>query len=141
MLAVMNYFVFKAGLEFALDATGGAGNRCPDNSFPPCFGLRDALIYTLLFVLIGLFTGLVSKRRMPNGEETSYVANCILGIIGSLIGGLSRLALRHGYRCPKKPGRNMMRRNISSALTFFVQGGMFDSVDGAWLIHPAKDAR
>jgi len=90
----MDLFVFKAGLELALDATGGAGNRCPDNSFPPCFGLRDALIYTLLFVLIGLFTGLVSKRHMPNGEETSYVANCILGIIGSLIGGLSWLALR-----------------------------------------------
>src|SRR5262245_48170027 len=90
----MNHFDFKAGLELALDATGGAGDRCPDNSFPPCFGLRDALIYTLLFVLIGLFTGLVSKRHMPNSEETSYVANCILGIFGSLIGGLSWLATR-----------------------------------------------
>jgi uncharacterized membrane protein YeaQ/YmgE (transglycosylase-associated protein family) len=90
----MNYFVFKAGLDLALDATRGAGNRCLDNSFPPCFGLRDALIYTLLFVLIGLFTGIVSKRYMPNGEETSYVANCILGISGSAIGGLSWLALR-----------------------------------------------
>jgi len=71
----MNHFVFKDDLELALDATGGAGNHCPDNSFPPCFGLRDGLIYTLLFALIGLFTGLVSKRRMPNGEGTSYAAN------------------------------------------------------------------
>src|SRR5262245_34729467 len=90
----MNHFVFKSGLALALDATGGASDRCPDNSYPPCFGLREALIYTLLFAIIGLFTGLVSKRHMPNGEETSYVANCVLGIIGSVIGGLSWLALR-----------------------------------------------
>jgi uncharacterized membrane protein YeaQ/YmgE (transglycosylase-associated protein family) len=84
----MNHFVFKAGLALTVGATEGAGNRCPDNSYPPCFSLRDGLIYTLLFVFIGLFAGLVSKRYMPNGEETSYVANCILGIIGSVIGGL-----------------------------------------------------
>jgi uncharacterized membrane protein YeaQ/YmgE (transglycosylase-associated protein family) len=90
----MNHFVFKAGLALALDATGAAGDRCPDNAFPPCFTLRDGLIYTLLFALIGLFTGLVSKGNMPNSEETSYVANCILGIIGSLVGGLSWLAHR-----------------------------------------------
>lgn len=90
----MNHFVFKAGLALALDATDGAVNRCPDNTYPPCFGLRDALIYTLLFALIGLFTGLVSKRYMPNGEDTSYVANIALGIIGSVIGGLSWLAFR-----------------------------------------------
>lgn len=90
----MNHFVFKAGLALALGATEAADNRCPDNSYPPCFGLRDGLIYALLFVLIGLFTGLVAKRYMPNGEETSYVANCILGIIGSVIGGLSWLTLR-----------------------------------------------
>jgi uncharacterized membrane protein YeaQ/YmgE (transglycosylase-associated protein family) len=90
----MNLLVFKAGLALALDATGGAVNRCPGNTYPPCFGLRDALIYTLLFALIGLFTGLVSKRYMPNGEDTSYVANIALGIIGAIIGGLSWLALR-----------------------------------------------
>jgi uncharacterized membrane protein YeaQ/YmgE (transglycosylase-associated protein family) len=92
--AVMNYFVFNAGLAFALDATGAEANRCPDNSYSPCFGLRDVLIYTLLFALIGLFTGLVSKSEMPNGEETSYVANCILGIIGAVIGGLLWLTNR-----------------------------------------------
>jgi uncharacterized membrane protein YeaQ/YmgE (transglycosylase-associated protein family) len=91
---MMNHFVFKADLALALGATEAAGNRCPDNSYPPCFGLREGLIYALLFALIGLFTGLVSKRCLPNGEETGYVANCILGIIGSVIGGLSWLALR-----------------------------------------------
>lgn len=90
----MNYFVFKTGLALAFGATEAASNRCPNNTFPPCFSLRDGLIYTLLFVLIGLFTGLVSKRYLPNGEDTSYVTNCILGIIGSLIGGLSWLTHR-----------------------------------------------
>jgi uncharacterized membrane protein YeaQ/YmgE (transglycosylase-associated protein family) len=90
----MNHFIFRTCSALALDATMGAGNRCPDNTYPPCFGLRDSLIYTLLFALIGLFTGLVSKRYMPSGEETSYATNCILGIIGSLIGGLSWLAIR-----------------------------------------------
>jgi uncharacterized membrane protein YeaQ/YmgE (transglycosylase-associated protein family) len=81
-------------LALAFGFTGAAGNRCPDNSYPPCFGMREGLIYILLIALIGLFTGLVSKRYMPNGEETSYVANCILGIIGSLIGGVPWLILR-----------------------------------------------
>lgn len=91
---MMNHFVFKAGLALALGAIEEAGNRCPDNSYPPCFGLRDGIIYTLLFALIGLFAGLVSKRYMPNGEETSYAANCILGIIGSVMGGLFWLTNR-----------------------------------------------
>jgi uncharacterized membrane protein YeaQ/YmgE (transglycosylase-associated protein family) len=90
----MNHLVFNAVLALALGATEAAGNRCPDNSYPPCFGLRNGLIYTLLFALIGLFTGLVSKRYMPNGEETSYLENCILGIIGSVMGGLFWLTNR-----------------------------------------------
>jgi uncharacterized membrane protein YeaQ/YmgE (transglycosylase-associated protein family) len=91
---MMNHLVIKAGLSLALDATGVAGDRCPDNAYPPCFGMRDALIYILLFTLIGLFTGLVSKRYLPNGEDTSYVANCILGIIGSFMGGAPWLIIR-----------------------------------------------
>jgi uncharacterized membrane protein YeaQ/YmgE (transglycosylase-associated protein family) len=31
---------------------------------------------------------------MPNGENTSYLENCILGIIGSVVGGLFWLAYR-----------------------------------------------
>ena len=111
-------FKFKAGLALALDATGGAGNRCPDNSYPPCFGLRDGLIYVLLVALIGLFTGLVSKRYMPNGEETSYVANCILGIIGALIGGLSWLT----------------NRWISWNVTRIPEGSLYENVDSSHLL-------
>jgi len=113
----MNHFVFNAGLALALDATGTAGNRCPDNAYPPCFGLRDGLIYTLLFVLIGLFTGLVSKGNMPNSEDTSYVANCIIGIIGSLVGGLSWLTSRW----------------ISWNLTRIPEGSVYADVDSASL--------
>src|SRR5262245_8625947 len=95
---MMYQFAIKAGLALAQGATEAveqaAGNRCPDNSYPPCFWLRHLLFYTLLFALIGLFIGLVSKRYMPNGEGTSYLANCILGIIGSVTGGLFWLVNR-----------------------------------------------
>ncbi len=90
----MNLFILKTGLALAQGATEVTGETCPYNSYPPCFSLRDGLIYILLFTLIGLFTGLVSKRYMPNGEGTSYLENCILGIIGSLFGGLFWLTNR-----------------------------------------------
>lgn len=114
----MNYFVFKVGLALALVDTEVTDNLCPDNSYPPCFSLRDGLIYILLFTLIGLFAGLVSKRNMPNGEETSYVANCILGIIGSLIGGLSWLTYRW----------------ISWNVTRIPEGSVYTNADSRYLL-------
>jgi uncharacterized membrane protein YeaQ/YmgE (transglycosylase-associated protein family) len=90
----MNHLVFKAVLALAIDAEGGVGAPCRDNAFPPCFSFRDGVVYALLLALIGLFAGLVSKRNMPEGEETGYPTNYILGLIGSFIGGLSWLAHR-----------------------------------------------
>jgi hypothetical protein len=65
----MNYFVFKVGLALTLVDTEVTGDRCPDNSYPPCFSLRDGLIYILLFTIIGLFAGLVSRPSALQADQ------------------------------------------------------------------------
>lgn len=50
--------------------------------------------YSLAFILIGLFAGLVAKRYMPGANEASYSVHCLVAVAGALVGGLSWVALR-----------------------------------------------
>ena len=52
------------------------------------------LAYTLAFALIGLFAGLIARRYMPGGDAADYRAHGLLGVAGSVSGGLSWLWLR-----------------------------------------------
>ena len=52
------------------------------------------IAYTLAFALIGLCTGLVARRYMPGGDAADYRAHSLIGVAGSISGGLFWLWLR-----------------------------------------------
>lgn len=52
------------------------------------------LVYTLAFLIIGLFAGYVSKTDMPGGASVGSRTNYVLAVVGALAGGLFWLALR-----------------------------------------------
>jgi uncharacterized membrane protein YeaQ/YmgE (transglycosylase-associated protein family) len=51
------------------------------------------LWYTLAFIIIGLFTGHISKTDMPGGSSTTYRTHYLLGVVGALAAGLIWLLL------------------------------------------------
>lgn len=52
------------------------------------------MFHILWSILVGFVVGLIARMLVPGGEHMSFVATTLLGIAGSIVGGLVAGVLR-----------------------------------------------
>ncbi len=46
------------------------------------------MFHLLWSVIVGFFVGLIARALLPGADHMGFIATCIVGIVGSLIGGV-----------------------------------------------------
>jgi uncharacterized membrane protein YeaQ/YmgE (transglycosylase-associated protein family) len=72
------------------------------------------MIHFLWSILVGFFVGLIARAIMPGDQHMGFLATSLLGIVGSVVGGL----LARGF---SRPSDN----------SYFHPAGFFMSIVGA----------
>jgi uncharacterized membrane protein YeaQ/YmgE (transglycosylase-associated protein family) len=94
-----------------------AGDTSTEKS-SPCSGKKEEIMFHILWsIIVGFFAGLIARAVYPGANPMGLVETTLLGIGGSIVGGLiARLIWKH------KPGQK------------FHAGGFLLSIIGALVL-------
>ena len=66
---------------------------------------QEAVAVSIIgWIILGLLAGVIAKKIMPGGESIGIILTTLLGIVGALLGGLSRDGARF-----RRPDRRVLR--------------------------------
>jgi uncharacterized membrane protein YeaQ/YmgE (transglycosylase-associated protein family) len=48
-----------------------------------------SVLHVLWSIIVGFIVGLLARALVPGGDKMGFVATCVLGILGSVLGGFA----------------------------------------------------
>ncbi len=46
------------------------------------------LLHIVWYIIVGFFAGLIARAVLPGADKMGFIATTVLGIVGSIVGGL-----------------------------------------------------
>lgn len=79
----------------------------------------------IAWIVFGFIVGLIARAIVPGRQHMGFIATTLLGIIGSVIGGLVASAIQGGGSLADWHSAGWIGSIIGAIVLVFVAGGLF----------------